>query len=378
MKTTTFFSTILTFLLPVLVQAQCINLSFQVSDFNGSQISCHGANDGAAFVNAVGANRFFTYQWSNGQTDAQAQNLTAGTYTVTVSDNTGCAVTGSVQINQPAAMTFTTQTVSTAYGYNLKCYGDSNGRLTSEAFGGTGKILYNWSNGNQTAFATGLSAGTYSISATDENGCLAVNNVTLTQPTAVTATATVISLPSTAGAADAEAIAQANGGSGAYTFEWSNGELSNELYNVTAGTYTVKAIDALGCSDMAVIEIVNPLNNGISTAQGNNNGTRNSGNSNISLTNQRQRPVMPQLVTPNTAGYNSNFTIKNIENVENADLTIFNMMGQQLASYKNYSNEWNGVNANNEELTNGTYVAVLKYTVDGVTEVMTTQVVVAR
>jgi gliding motility-associated-like protein len=129
---------------------------------------------------------------------------------------------------------------------------------------------------------------------------------------------------------------------------------------------------------MAVIEIVNPLNNGITTAQGNNNGTRNSGNANISVTNQRLRPVMPQLLTPNTAGFNSNFTVKNIENVENADLTIFNMMGQQLASYKNYSNEWNGVNANNEELTNGTYVAVLKYTVDGVTEVMTTQVVVAR
>jgi gliding motility-associated-like protein len=87
---------------------------------------------------------------------------------------------------------------------------------------------------------------------------------------------------------------------------------------------------------------------------------------------------MPQLVTPNTAGFNSNFTIKNIENFQNTELTIFNMMGQHLVSYKNYSNEWNGVNGNNEELTNGTYVAVLKYDVDGVAEIMTTQVVVAR
>jgi hypothetical protein len=97
MKTATFFSTILAILIPVLVQAQCITLSFQTSDYNGSQISCHGANDGAVFVNAIGANRFMTYQWSNGQTDAQAQNLSAGTYNVTVSDNTGCVVTGSVQ-----------------------------------------------------------------------------------------------------------------------------------------------------------------------------------------------------------------------------------------------------------------------------------------
>jgi hypothetical protein len=266
--------------LPLFVKAQCITLSFQASDYNGSNISCYGANDGAAFVNAIGANRFFTYQWSNGQTDAQAQNLSAGTYTVTVSDNTGCVVTGSVQINQPAPMTFTTQTVSTSYGYNLKCNGDANGRLTSLATGGTGKILYNWSNGNQTAFATDLSAGSYSISATDENGCVAVNNVTITQPTAVSTTAMVISQPSAAGATDAEAIAQANGGCGNYSFEWSNGELSNELYNVGAGLYTVKAIDALGCSAIATVSIVNPLSTTITTTGsqgGRSNTSRGSG-----------------------------------------------------------------------------------------------------
>jgi hypothetical protein len=272
--------------LPLFVKAQCITLSFQTSDYNGSQISCHGANDGAVFVNAIGANRFMTYQWSNGQTDAQAQNLSAGTYNVTVSDNTGCVVTGSVQINQPAPMTFTTQTVSTSFGHNLKCNGDANGRLTSIATGGTGKILYDWSNGNQTAFATDLTAGAYSISATDENGCVAVNNVTLTEPTAVSVTATIISQPSAAGASDAEAVAQAAGGNGSYTFEWSNGELSNELYNVGAGLYTVKAIDALGCSAITNVSIVNPLSTTITTT-GSQGGRSNSSRGN---TNQVLRP----------------------------------------------------------------------------------------
>ena len=264
--------------LPLFVKAQCMTLSFQASDFNGSNISCFGANDGAVFVNAIGPNRQMNYQWSNGQTDAQAQNLTAGTYTVTVTDNSGCVATGSFQINQPAPMTFTTQSVSTSYGYNLKCNGDANGRLTSLATGGTGKILYNWSNGNQTAFATGLSAGTYSISATDENGCIAVNNVTITQPTAISATAIVISQPSAAGATDAEAMASAIGGCGSYTFEWSNGELSNELYNVGAGLYSVKAIDALGCSATVSISIVNPLSTTITT--GNQGGRSNSSRGN--------------------------------------------------------------------------------------------------
>ena len=262
MKTTT-ISTILGILLPFFVSAQCMTLSFQVSDFNGSNISCFGANDGAVFVNAIGPNRQMTYEWSNGQTDAQAQNLSAGNYTVTVTDNSGCVTTGSVTIIEPAPMTFSIQSVSNSFGYNLKCNGDANGRITALATGGTGKILYNWSNGNQTAFATNLSAGIYTINATDENGCLASTNVAITQPHPVYVSTMLISQPSSAGATDAEAIANASGGCGSYSFEWSNGELSNELYNVGAGLYTVKAIDALGCSASTSLTITNPLSNTI-------------------------------------------------------------------------------------------------------------------
>jgi hypothetical protein len=272
MKTTT-LSTILAILLPMLVNAQCMTLSFQVSDFNGSNISCFGANDGAAFVNAIGPNRNMTYDWSNGQTDAQAQNLSAGNYTVTVTDNSGCVAVGSVTIIEPAPMSFSIQSVSTSFGYNLKCNGDANGRLTALATGGTGKILYNWSNGNQTAFATNLSAGIYTINATDENGCLAATNVAITQPNPVSVSTMLIIQPSGAGATDAEAIANANGGCGSFTFEWSNGELSNELYNVGAGLYTVKAIDALGCSSSTALTIANPLSNTI--VNGNQGGRSN-------------------------------------------------------------------------------------------------------
>jgi hypothetical protein len=277
MKTTT-LSTILAILLPMLVNAQCMTLSFQVSDFNGSNISCFGANDGAVFVNAIGPNRQMTYEWSNGQTDAQAQNLSAGNYTVTVTDNSGCVTTGSVTIIEPAPMAFSIQSVSTSFGYNLKCHGDSNGRLTALATGGTGKILYNWSNGNQTAFATNLRAGIYTINATDENGCMAATNVAITQPNPVNVSTTLISQPSAAGATDAEAIANANGGCGTFTFEWSNGELSNELYNVGAGTYTVKAIDAMGCSSSTVLTIANPLSNTI--VNGNQGGRTNNSRGN--------------------------------------------------------------------------------------------------
>ena len=83
----------------------------------------------------------------------------------------------------------------------------------------------------------------------------------------------LISQPSSAGATDAEAIANASGGCGSYSFEWSNGELSNELYNVGAGLYTVKAIDALGCSASTSLTITNPLSNTI--VSGNQGGRSN-------------------------------------------------------------------------------------------------------
>jgi gliding motility-associated-like protein len=378
MKATYKFLSALSFLaLPFISNAQCLFLQHQTSDYNGAQVSCFGTADGNITVTPVGNFGPVNYIWSNGETGASVSGLSAGFYTVSATDNSGCLVTETIQISEPSDINITTTRYTNAYGYDLKCHGDANARVSVLANGGTGKKYYTWSNGDTTNQLRNLPSGIYTLQVSDENGCNAYSNVVIMEPTPLTVTASVISGPSVAGASDAEAFATANGGTGTYNFEWSNGILGGELYNATAGTYSVKATDAVGCSDQMIISIVNPLSNTISNTPATNNGTR-GGSRNVSLTGNQLRPVMPQLVTPNTAGFNSNFTVKNIENFQDTELTIFNMMGQQLANYKNYSNEWNGVNGNNEELANGTYVAVLKYTVDGIAEVMTTQVVVAR
>jgi gliding motility-associated-like protein len=378
MKATYKFLSALSFLaLPFMGHAQCLFLQYQTSDFNGEQVSCNGYSDGSISVTPVGNYGPVSYLWSNGSTDATVSGLSAGFYTVSATDNSGCLVTETIQISEPSDINITSTRYTNAYGYDLKCFGDANARVSVLANGGTGKKYYNWSTGDTTTQLRNLSSGIYTLLVSDDNGCNAYSNILISEPTALTVSASVISGPTVVGATDAEAIATASGGTGTYSFEWSNGILGGELFNVGAGTYSVKATDAVGCSDRVILTIINPLNNTISTTPASTGGSRN-GSRNISLTANQLRPVMPQLVTPNTAGFNSNFTIKNLENFQDTELTIFNMMGQQLASYKNYSNEWNGVNGNNEELTNGTYVAVLKYTVDGVTEVVTTQVVVAR
>jgi gliding motility-associated-like protein len=367
MKTTTFFTSIISILLPLLVNAQCINVTFQSRDFNGFPISCHNAADGSVNALAQGSGSNFTYLWSTGSTSSRISNLSAGTYTVTVTDDLGCSVVESVSLVAPAAITFNTATLSTAQGYNVRCHGEATAFVRSTASGGTGNFTYQWSSGHDTDLAANLSAGAYSLTVSDDNGCIATNSVVMTEPAAVSVTAIVVSQPSAPGATDAEVQAIASGGSFyKYTFEWSNGATTASVFDLRAGRYSVKVKDIYNCAANASVIVVDPV--AFSTG-----GAAQFGSNNTQL-----RPVMPQLVTPNTAGFNSNFTIKNIENFQDTELTIYNMMGQQLASYKNYSNEWSGVNGNNEELANGTYVAVLKYKVDGVAEVMTTQVVVAR
>jgi gliding motility-associated-like protein len=374
MKTTTFISAILSILLPVLVKAQCLTINLQSRDFNGYQVSCHGANDGSIIATVQGSGSSYNYQWSNGSNASVANALTAGTYSVTVTDNNGCSEVASMLLTAPSQLTINAYTLINDTGFDILCNGDNSGVGAVDALGGAGFYHYAWSSGDVTQTASGLSGGSYNVTVSDMNGCMVQSNVQIIEPTAIQLTAVVklksngnhLSAP---GASDGEVIAVANGGMGFYTFEWSNGHIGDTLTNVAAGVYTVTVTDMHGCSKVASVTVENPR---LFTVTSNPPTTIRTGR------RGQLRPVMPQLLTPNTAGFNSNFTIKNIENVENSELTILNIMGQELVSYKNYSNEWNGVNANNVELANGIYVAVLKYTMDGVAETMTTQVVVAR
>ncbi|WP_424108311.1 SprB repeat-containing protein, partial [Pseudomonas viridiflava] len=80
---------------------------------------------------------------------------------------------------------------STASGQtNVACFGGTNGSATVSATGGTGPYTYSWSpSGGTAATATGLAAGTYTVTVTDANGCTATRAFTITAPPAIVATA---------------------------------------------------------------------------------------------------------------------------------------------------------------------------------------------
>ena len=223
---------------------------------SATDATCTAAN-GSATVTATGGATPYTYLWSNNQTTATATALVAGTYNVTVTDNNGCAVTASATVSS------TTGTVSgTTSSINSSC-GAANGSATVTATGGTTPYSYNWSNGETTATASNLSAGTYTVTITDANGCQGTATATVSNPNAPTATATVTSNYngselSCNGASDAEATVTPAGGTAPYTYIWSNGQTTAAATGLAAGNQTVTVTDNNGCAVSTIVTVTAP------------------------------------------------------------------------------------------------------------------------
>lgn len=219
-----------------------------------SNVSCNGGSNGSATVTMAGGAAPFTYAWSSGATTATAAGLPAGTYSVTVTDVNGCTSTSSTTITQPTALTLS------AAHTNVSCNGGNNGTATATAGGGTGAITYAWSpSGGTAATATGLAAGTYTVTITDANGCTANTTQTITQPIALTISASM-NPTKCAGSCDGQAMSAASGGTGAYTYQWSDplSQTTANAFLLCAGAYTVTVTDANGCTATATTTVTEP------------------------------------------------------------------------------------------------------------------------
>jgi gliding motility-associated-like protein len=218
-----------------------------------ANVLCFGGNNGSATVTTAGGVAPYTYNWSNGTTTASNNNLIAGTYTVTVTDDHGCTATTSVTITEP---TLLTSTISASA--NVLCFSGNDGSATVSAAGGVAPYTYNWSNGTTTAVNNNLIAGTYTVTVTDAHACTATTSVTITEPTLLTATISGSINVSCYGGSNGSATVTANGGVTPYTYNWSNGATSATNIGITAGTYTVTVTDANGCTETASISIIEP------------------------------------------------------------------------------------------------------------------------
>lgn len=209
-------------------------------------VSCNGASNGSVSVNmASGGTPPLTYKWSDpaGQTGPVAGNLSAGAYTVTITDKNNCTLTLSASVQEPPAITVTIS------GQSPTCNGAPTGTATANASGGTGTLNYKWSDpaGQNAPNATNLTAGAYTVTVTDANNCTATASITLTQPPPLTLSGTVQNI-TCFGAANGQVSTGTQGGTAPYTYLWNTNENTPNIANKTAGAYTVTVTDAGGCT----------------------------------------------------------------------------------------------------------------------------------
>ncbi len=290
-----------------------INVGVTIIDFttNSQDISCYGLNDGQISIIPTGGTPQYHYQWNPSNIDSSTvTNLGEGNYYATITDANGChAYVIKIPIIEPDSLFLLADATT-----NPMCNGGNDGTIDVSYSGGTPPYNYLWNTSATNASLSDLTAGIYSLTLTDDNGCTSQTNFVLTDPTAIMVSGDT--------GVDENYYGYVNlnisNGTPPYSFVWSNGETTQNVSQLYSGEYTVTVTDFNGCSvvDTFIIEI--PL-------------------------------IIPTIITPNGDDYNDSWDIINIEAYNNVHIEIYNRWGNIIYTYsgtgigyKDKTIQWDG------------------------------------
>ncbi len=212
---------------------------------------CNGNNNGSVDITVTGgvASSGYSYSWSDGfgfmATTEDISSITAGTYTLIVTDDNNCSLTEDYIVNEPDLVTGIT--IPT----DITCNGLADGSINLTPSGGDGNYSYLWDDfsGSTTQNISGLPQGTYSVLITDGNGCTGNTQGTINEPLLLSVSG-IISHETTGN--DGAVDITVNGGIAAYTYSWSGpggfSATTEDITGIVGGTYTVTITDANGCT----------------------------------------------------------------------------------------------------------------------------------
>jgi len=237
-----------------------------------------GGTSGTATVNPSGGTGPYTYLWNAGAITSTITGLSAGIYTVVITDANGCTLNDGVSIADPQCSNFS----NSVNAVSVSCNGGTNGSANVVIAHGTPPYSILWSTGQTTSSISGLSAGNYSVTITDQINCITFSNYTITEPSPLS-----IGLAPTNvicnGAADGTIDLSITGGTFPYTFVWTKASVViatvEDLINLGPGTYSVTVTDANGCTISGSAGITQPskitavITETDITCAGGNNGT---------------------------------------------------------------------------------------------------------
>ncbi len=309
---------------------------------NSQDVVCNGADDGSAEVSATGGTSPYTFGWTpNVSTSENGTNLSAGDYTVTVTDGAGCSDTVQFTINEPATIAIT-ETIT-----NTDC-GLDNGSISLQTTGGDGNYTYAWlPNVSTSASATGLSAGNYDVTVTDGNGCTQTGSYTV----GAAGSFALNIIPENISIKQGESIdvhLEIEPGITVDSILWSpeEGLSCSDCTDPVASpkettTYYVQVIDENGCSAMDSIT--------------------------ITITSPCAKIYIPTSFSPNGDGMNDLQCVMG-DCIATLDFTIFNRWGEVVFQTADFTKCWDGM-FRGKLVQTGVYVYKLKATLDNGEEI---------
>jgi len=220
----------------------CINIAANppALDLTANDVTCPGANDGSVTASVEGGEGQIAYLWNTGDTTASLTGLAAGTYSLTVTDESGCTDEATATVTQPDDI------VISLDGTDPVCPDDSTGSISAQVTGGTLPYAISWNTGDTTLNLSNLGEGTYVLTIIDDNGCTAIDSITLANQSNLELTLDIRD-ETCPDENDGLIIAIPSSGVEPYAYQWSNGATTQFADDLAPGKYTVTVTDALGC-----------------------------------------------------------------------------------------------------------------------------------
>ena len=252
---------------------ELIDTTLSWSADNAYNISCHGGTDGSISLEFGGGTGPYIYNWVTYPAGANIApglkdqtGLIAGVYELLVVDANGCDRLYSFTLTEPDSLIITpTLSLTFDNAYNINCFGGTGAINLAVTGGSEGNYTYLWSTENGSGIVQGdrdqsaLTAGTYSVQVTDFNGCTAIIDTTLTQPDPIQITLVPTHITCASPGFDNGSVDLiVTGGSGNYSFEWSNGATTEDINGLTQNEYSVIVTDTYGCQAFDTVFVSNP------------------------------------------------------------------------------------------------------------------------